>query len=215
MEHIIQSGVNIIDDEEEINKITQKYYEDIFDKLGQEIRKMKTMSKSDLKTGYILTFDDGRKGIVIKDINGDTSQSLILFIKDNKVDDFVCMDTTSDDLYCRKGAYREKNIIKVEKLEDGYLLGGLLKPSWDLFDINSIPKTVVCYQKLRKGDTFYTITKEDNKPSVIECTIDDIYITSGTAMISGTTIIVDTKGNEYNIWDIYATKSEAVKACCI
>ena len=165
---------------------------------------MNDFKKSDLKTGYILTFDDDRKGIVIKDINGDTSQSLILFIKDNKVDDVVCLDTTSDDLYCRKGAYREKNIIKVEKLEDGYLLGGLLNPSWNLFDINSIPKTVLCNRKLHKGDAFYTI--EDNTSSVIECTIDDIYI------INGTTMIVDTKGNEYNIWDIYITKSEAIKA---
>ena len=63
---------------------------------------MKTMSKSDLKTGYILTFDDDRKGIVIKDINGDTSQSLILFIKDNKIDDVARINTeTNDDLYCR------------------------------------------------------------------------------------------------------------------
>lgn len=170
---------------------------------------MKTMSKSDLKTGYILTFDDDRKGIVIKDINGDTSQSLILFIKDNKVDDFVRMDMTSDDLYCRKGAYREKNIIKVEKLEDGYLLGGLLKPSWNLFDINSIPKKSVYNRKsvLRKGDTFYAL--EDNKPFIIECVVDEIYITDDT------TVVVDTKGNEYNAKDIYTIEGEAIKAYCI
>lgn len=170
---------------------------------------MNDFKKSDLKTGYILTFDDDRKGIVIKDINGDTSQSLILFIKDNKVDDVVCLDTTSDDLYCRKGAYREKNIIKVEKLEDGYLLGRFLKPSWNLLDINSIPKKSVYNREsvLRKGDTFYTIG--DNKSSVIECTVDDIYIKNDT------TVVVDTKGNEYDTWGIYATEREAVKAYCI
>lgn len=170
---------------------------------------MNGFKKSDLKTGYILTFDDDRKGIVIKDINGDTSQSLILFIKDNKVDDFVHMDTTSDDLYCRKGAYREKNIIKVEKLEDGYLLGGLLKPSWNLFDINSIPKKSVYNRKsvLRKGDTFYAL--EDNKPFIIECVVDEIYITDDT------TVVVDTKGNEYNAKDIYTIEGEAIKAYCI
>ena len=170
---------------------------------------MKTMSKSDLKTGYILTFNDGRKGIVIKDINGDASQSLILFIKDNKVDDFVRMDTTSDDLYCRKGAYREKNIIKVEKLEDGYLLGGLLKPSWNLFDINSIPKKSVYNREsvLRKGDTVYVI--EDNKPPVIECIVDEIYITNDTI------VVVDTKGNEYNAQNIYTTEGEGIKTYCI
>ena len=151
---------------------------------------MNDFKKSDLKTGYILTFNDGRKGIVIKDINGDASQSLILFIKDNKVDDFVRMDTTSDDLYCRKGAYREKNIIKVEKLEDGYLLGGLLKPSWNLFDINSIPKKSVYNREsvLRKGDTVYVI--EDNKQHVIECIVDEIYITNDKI------VVVDTKWNE-------------------
>lgn len=37
MEYIIQSGANI--DEEEINKITQKCYEEIFDKLEQEIER--------------------------------------------------------------------------------------------------------------------------------------------------------------------------------
>lgn len=170
---------------------------------------MNGFKKSDLKTGYILTFDDDRKGIVIKDINGDTSQSLILFIKDNKVDDFVHMDTTSDDLYCRKGAYREKNIIKVEKLEDGYLLGGLLKPSWNLFDINSIPKKSVYNREsvLRKGDTFYAM--EDNKPFIIECVVDEIYITDNT------TVVVDTKGNEYNAKDIYTIEGEAVKTYCI
>ncbi len=170
---------------------------------------MNGFKKSDLKTGYILTFDDDRKGIVIKDINGDTSQSLILFIKDNKVDDVVCLDTTSDDLYCRKGAYREKNIIKVEKLEDGYLLGRFLKPSWNLLDINSIPKKSVYNREsvLRKGDTFYTIG--DNKSSVIECAVDDIYIKNDT------TVVVDTKGNEYDTWGIYATEREAVKAYCI
>lgn len=170
---------------------------------------MNGFKKSDLKTGYILTFDDDRKGIVIKDINGDTSQSLILFIKDNKVDDFVHMDTTSEDLYCRKGAYREKNIIKVEKLEDGYLLGGLLKPSWNLFDVNSIPKKTVYNREsvLRKGNTFYVM--EDNKPSIIECVVDEIYITDDT------TVVVDTKGNEYNAKDIYTIEGEAVKAYCI
>ena len=170
---------------------------------------MNSFKKSDLKTGYILTFDDDRKGIVIKDINGDTSQSLILFIKDNKVDDFVHMDTTSDDLYCRKGAYREKNIIKVEKLEDGYLLGGLLKPSWNLFDVNSIPKKTVYNREsvLRKGNTFYVM--EDNKPFIIECVVDEIYITDDT------TVVVDTKGNEYNAKDIYTIEGEAIKAYCI
>ena len=170
---------------------------------------MNSFKKSDLKTGYILTFDDDRKWIVIKDINGDTSQSLILFIKDNKVDDFVHMDTTSDDLYCRKGAYREKNIIKVEKLEDGYLLGGLLKPSWNLFDVNSIPKKTVYNREsvLRKGNTFYVM--EDNKPFIIECVVDEIYITDDT------TVVVDTKGNEYNAKDIYTIEGEAIKAYCI
>lgn len=167
---------------------------------------MNGFKKSDLKTGYILTFDDGRKGIVIKDINGDPSKSLILLIKGSKIDDFASINTkTNDDLYFR--AYREKNLIKVEKIEDEFLLGGLLSPSWDMYNVNSIPKTVVCNRKLHKGDTFYTI--EDNKPSVIECTVDDIYITNDTA------VVVDTKGNEYNAWDIYATESEAVKAYCI
>jgi len=167
---------------------------------------MNDFKKSDLKTGYILTFDDGIKGIVIKDINGDSSKSLILLTKGSKIDDFASINTkTNDDLYFR--AYREKNLIKVEKIEDEFLLGGLLNPSWDMYNVNSIPKTVVCNRKLHKGDTFYTI--EDNKPSVIECTVDDIYITNDTA------VVVDTKGNEYNAWDIYATESEAVKAYCI
>lgn len=167
---------------------------------------MNGFKKSDLETGYILTFDDDRKGIVIKDINGDTSQSLFCFIKDNKIDDVARINTeTNDDLYCR--AYKEKNLVKVEKLEDEYLLGELLKPSRDFFDINSIPKTVIYNRELHKGDVFYVI--KDNISSVIEGVIDDIYI------LNGTTVIVDAKGNKYSALNIYATESEAVKAYCI
>lgn len=168
---------------------------------------MKTMSKSDLKTGYILTFDDDKKGIVIKDINGDTSQSLILFIKDNKIDDVARINTeTNDDLYCR--AYKEKNLVKVEKLEDEYLLGELLKPSNNYYTVDSVPKTTLCKKVLYKGDTFYVIEpcQVFDGESINNYSIEDIYVTDNT------TFLVTTTGQEFDVRNVYFTREEAKKA---
>lgn len=211
MEHIIQSGVNT--DEEEFEKIIQKQYEDIFDKLGQEIRKMKTMSKSDLKTGYILTFSDGLKGIVIKDVNGDESKSLILYIKDDKVDGCDYVDWILDNaLWCLKNTFgRERKLVKVEKIKDAISLGMLLNPSDNYYTVGSVPKTTLLNRSkkiLYKGDIFYTIEpcQVFDGEAINIYSIEDIYVTDNT------TFLVTPAGREFNVRSVYFTREEAEKA---
>lgn len=210
MEHIIQFGVNI--DEEEIKKITQKYYEEIFDKFGQEVRKMKTMSKNDLKTGYILTFSDGLKGIIIKDVNGDESKSLIFYIKDDKVDGCDYVDRILDNaLWCIKNTFgRERELVKVEKIKNVILLGALLNPSDNYYTVDSVPKTTLLNRSkkvLYKGDAFYTIEpcQVFDGEAINIYFIEDIYVTDNTTFLV-------TTGREFDVRNVFFTREEAEKA---
>ena len=176
---------------------------------------MKTMSKSDLKTGYILTFSDGLKGIVIKDVNGDESKSLILYIKDDKVDGCDYVDWILDNaLWCLKNTFgRERKLVKVEKIKDAISLGMLLNPSDNYYTVDSVPKTTLLNRSkkvLYKGDIFYTIEPcqvfDFDGETINVYSIKDIYVTDNT------TFLVTTAGREFNVRNVYFTREEAEKA---
>lgn len=173
---------------------------------------MKTMSKSDLETGYILTFSDGLKGIVIKDVNGDESKSLILYIKDDEIDGCDYVDWILDNaLWCIKNTFgRERELVKVEKIKNAISLGVLLNPSNNYYTVDSIPKTTLLNRSkkvLYKGDTFYTIEPcqvfDDETINVYS--IEDIYVTDNTTFLV-------TSGREFDVHNVYFTREEAEEA---
>lgn len=169
---------------------------------------MKTMSKSDLKTGYILTFSDGLKGIVIKDVNGDESKSLILYIKDGEIDGCDYVDWILDNaLWCIKNTFgRERELVKVEKIKDAISLGVLLNPSNNYYTVDSVPKTTLLNRSKKvwhKGDVFYTI---EHYPIIYSYAIKDIYV------MNNTTFLVTTTGREVDVRNAYFTREEAEEA---
>lgn len=173
---------------------------------------MKTMSKNDLKTGYILTFSDGLKGIVIKDVNGDESKSLILYIKDDEIDGCDYVDWILDNaLWCIEGTFdRERELVKVEKIKNAFSLGVLLNPSNNYYTVDSVPKTTLLNRSkkvLHKGDVFYTIEpcQVSDGESINNYSIEDIYVTDNT------TFLVTTTGQEFDVRNVYFTREEAKK----
>lgn len=174
---------------------------------------MSSFKKSDLKTGHILTFSDGLKGIVIKDVNGDPSQSLILYLsdRDDTVDGYAYIDNVLDgDLHCYDGAFDiYRDLISVEKLKDEYKLGSLLSPFDDDYaTIDSIPKIFLLNRSrtLRVGDTFYIVKFSGSGVGdydIGDYTIKDIYV-EGT-----TTFLVTTSNQKVDVKDVYFTRTEA------
>lgn len=174
---------------------------------------MSGFKKSDLKTGHILTFSDGLKGIVIKDVNGDSSQSLILYLsdRDDTVDGYAYIDNVlDDDLHCYDGAFDiYRDLISVEKLKDEYKLGSLLSPFDDDYaTIDSIPKIFLLNRSrtLRVGDAFYIVKFSGNgigDYDIGDYTIKDIYV-EGT-----TTFLVTTSNQKVDVKDVYFTRTEA------
>ena len=172
---------------------------------------MKRMSKNDLKTGYILTFSDGLKGIVIKDVNGDESKSLILYIKDDEIDGCDYVDWILDNaLWCIKGTFgRERELVKVEKMKNAISLGVLLNPSNNYYTVDSVPKTTLLNRSkaLHKEDTFYIIEPcrlSDDK-TINVYSIEDIYVTDNTTFLV-------TSGREFDVRNVYFTREEAEEA---
>ena len=173
---------------------------------------MKTMSKNDLKTGYILTFSDGLKGIVIKDVDGDESKSLILYIKDDKVDGCDYVERILDNaLWCINNTFgRERKLVKVEKTNNAILLGILLNPSDNYYTVDSVPKTTLLNRSkkvLYKGDVFYTIEPcqvfDDEAINIYF--IEDIYVTDDTTFLVAS-------GREFDVRNVYFTQEEAEEA---
>lgn len=175
---------------------------------------MNGFKKSDLKTGYILTFSDGLKGIIIKDINGDSSESLILYLsdRDETVNGYDYIDKVlDDDLHCYDGTFDViRDLVSVEKLRNGYKLGSLLNPfDDDSITIDSIPKTFLLNRNktLRKGDVFYTMRASiTDGYNVGIYTIKDIYIEDNA------TFLVTTTDEEFNVKNVFFTKTEAEEA---
>lgn len=170
---------------------------------------MKTMSKNDLKTGYILTFSDGLKGIIIKDVNGDESKSLIFYIKDDKVDGCDYVDRILDNaLWCIKNTFgRERELVKVEKIKNAILLGMLLNPSDNYNTVDSVPKTTLLNRSkkvLHKGDVFYTIEpcQVFDGEAINIYFIEDIYVTDNTTFLV-------TTGREFDVRNVFFTREEA------
>lgn len=175
---------------------------------------MNDFKKSDLKTGYILTFSGGLKGIVIKDINGDPSQSLILYlnISGEFVNDYDYIDKVLDDdlHYYDRTFDGIGDLVSIEKLKNGYKLGSLLNPfDDDSITIDSIPKTFLLNRNktLRKGAVFYTINfRVGGGYNVGIDTVKDIYIKDNT------TFLVTTTDKEVNVKNVFFTKEEAEEA---
>lgn len=175
---------------------------------------MNGFKKSDLKTGYILTFSDGLKGIIIKDINGDSSESLILYLsdRDETVNGYDYIDKVlDDDLHCYDGTFDViRDLVSVEKLRNGYKLGSLLNPfDDDSITIDSIPKIFLLNRNktLRKGDVFYTMRASiTDGYNVGIYTIKDIYIEDNA------TFLVTTTDEEFNVKNVFFTKTEAEEA---
>lgn len=108
------------------------------------------MKKNELKTGDILTFDNGKKGVIMKDVGGDQTADLILYIDRKYIKDFCKIDKLLDDNldYVDKELQREKRgVILVERLRDVNSLPMLLNPAYKSVNINSIPTTVVYSRK--------------------------------------------------------------------
>ena len=109
---------------------------------------MNSFKKSDLKTGHILTFTHNLQGVVIKDINNDPSESLILYLRDEngEAKGYDYIDRILDDnLHCYSTAFDGmRDLISVEELKHGGDLGYLLNPfnedGCDTVTIDSAPK---------------------------------------------------------------------------
>lgn len=177
---------------------------------------MSSFKKSDLKTGHILTFSDGLKGIVIKDVNGDPSQSLILYLsdRDETVDGYDYIDKVlDDDLHCYDGTFDVyRDLISVEKLKNEYKLGSLLSPFDDDYaTIDSIPKIFLLNRSrtLRVGSAFYIIKFSGSGVGdydIGDYTIKDIYV-EGTK-----TFLTTTSNQKVDVKDVYLTRTEAEEA---
>lgn len=177
---------------------------------------MSSFKKSDLKTGHILTFSDGLKGIVIKDVNGDPSQSLILYLsdRDETVDGYDYIDKVlDDDLHCYDGAFDVyRDLISVERLKNEYKLGSLLSPFDDDYaTIDSIPKIFLLNRSrtLRVGDAFYIVKFSGSGVGdydIGDYTIKDIYV-EGTK-----TFLTTTSNQKVDVKDVYLTRTEAEEA---
>lgn len=164
------------------------------------------MKKNELKTGDILTFDNGKKGVIMKDVGGDQTADLILYIDRKYIKDFCKIDKLLDDnlYYVDKELQREKRgVILVERLRDVNSLPMLLNPAYKSVNINSIPTTVVYSRKpmLKKGSKFYTMAIGG---ILFDHTIEDIYIKDGVAWLVS-------KEGDYAYHNVYTTKQEALE----
>ena len=167
---------------------------------------MITLKKSDLKTGDILTFDNGKKGVIMKDVGGDQTADLILYIDRKYIKDFCKVDNLLDDdlYYVDKELQRGKRgVILVERLRDVNSLPMLLNPAYKSVNINSISTTVIHSRKpvLKKGSKFYTMTIGG---ILFDHTIEDIYIEDGVTWLVS-------KEGDYSYYNVYTTKQEALE----
>ena len=86
---------------------------------------VKTMTKSDLKTGHIVTLRDGSKGIVIKDVNMNYEEQNIIIFPSNPNDEdnnktFDDFSSYDENLKYSKNELNCWDIVKIEKCSNPY-----------------------------------------------------------------------------------------------
>lgn len=180
---------------------------------------MSSFKKSDLKTGHILTFTPNLQGVVIKDINNDPSESLILYLRDEngEAKGYDYIDRILDDnLHCYSTAFDGmRDLISVEELKHGGDLGYLLNPfnedGCDTVTIDSAPKVFLLNRRrtLRVGSAFYIIKFSGSGVGdydIGDYTIKDIYVEDST------TFLVTTSNQKVDVKDVYLTRTEAEEA---
>lgn len=180
---------------------------------------MNNFKKSDLKTGHILTFSPNLQGVVIKDINNDPAESLILYLRDED-GEIKCYDyidkILDDDLHCYKTAFDGmRDLISVEELKYGgdlgYLLSRVNEDGYPTVALDSVPKVFLLNRNrtLRIGTKFYIIKFSGNgigDYDIGDYTIKDIYVKDNT------TFLITTSNQKVDAKDVYFTKVEAEEA---